>query len=187
MATFSLLWWLRLRSGTQRKLPSGPASRRLKRWLGIALLVLVAQISLGGWTTANYAALACPDLPTCGGAWWPETDFGEAFKVWREIGVNYEGGILDQPARAAIHMSHRIGAVVTLVVLLFTGWLATRVSGLARIGGLLMALVCLQFTLGVLNVAWQLPLPNAVAHNGTAALLLATLLCAMSATRLRPA
>ena len=187
MATFSLLWWLRLRSGPQRSVSAGPASRRLRRWLGIALLVLLAQISLGGWTTANYAALACPDLPRCGGAWWPETDFGEAFKVWREVGVNYEGGVLDQSARAAIHLSHRIGALLTLAVLLYTGWLATRVSGLARIGGLLMALVCLQFTLGLLNVAWQLPLPNAVAHNGTAALLLATLLWALSASRPRPA
>lgn len=188
MATFALLTWLTSRSRPTATTPGppGPAMRRLRRWLGVALAVLVAQISLGGWTTANYAALACPDLPTCGGAWWPETDFAEAFVVWREIGVDYEGGILDQPARAAIHISHRIGAVVTLAVLLVTGFLATRVTGMQRAGAVLMVLVCLQFLLGLLNVALALPLPVAVAHNGGAALLLGTLLWTLSATRARP-
>jgi len=183
MSTFALLAWLSLRSRSPRAVSDGPALRRLRRWLVVALVVLAGQITLGGWTTANYAALACPDLPTCGGQWWPDTDFAEAFVVWREIGVDYEGGILDQPARAAIHMSHRVGALLTLAVLLFTGFLATRVTGIQRIGLLLMALVCLQFTLGVMNIAWQLPLPNAVAHNGVAALLLGTLLWALSASR----
>jgi cytochrome c oxidase assembly protein subunit 15 len=183
MATFGLLLWLGLRTRYRLPVVDSPAVRRLRRWLAIALVVLVAQISLGGWTTANYAALACPDLPRCTGEWWPQTDFAEAFVIWREVGVNYEGGILDQSARAAIHLSHRIGAVITLAVLLFTGFLATRVSGVQRIGKLLMALVCLQFLLGLLNVALQLPLPNAVAHNGTAALLLGTLLWALSASR----
>jgi cytochrome c oxidase assembly protein subunit 15 len=183
MATFGLLLWLGLRTRYRLPVVDSPAVRRLRRWLAIALVVLVAQISLGGWTTANNAALACPDLPRCTGEWWPQTDFAEAFVIWREVGVNYEGGILDQSARAAIHLSHRIGAVITLAVLLFTGFLATRVSGVQRIGKLLMALVCLQFLLGLLNVALQLPLPNAVAHNGTAALLLGTLLWALSASR----
>ena len=75
------------------------------------------QIALGGWTSSNYAALACPDFPTCQQHWWPETDFGEGFVLWREIGVDYEGGVLYLPSRVAIHLTHRIGAVVTLIVL----------------------------------------------------------------------
>ena len=76
------------------------------------------QIALGGWTSTNYAALACTDFPTCHGVWMPETDFSEAFVMWRGIGVNYEFGVLEHPARTAIHLTHRIGALITFVYLL---------------------------------------------------------------------
>jgi cytochrome c oxidase assembly protein subunit 15 len=180
MATMALLVWMTARS---RPTPVGgqaalPASRR--GMVILALAVLTVQIALGGWTSANYAALACPDLPTCGGEWWPDTDFGEGFKLWREVGVDYEGGILDQPARVAIHLGHRTGAVVTLIVLVFTalrlrGEPATRSAGL-----LLLTLVGMQFLLGVLNIALKLPIANAVAHNGMAAVLLAMLVWLLS-------
>ena len=92
-----------------------------------ALLVLVCQIALGGWTSSNYAALACPDLPQCLGQWWPEqADFSEAFVLWRGLGVNYEGGVLDAAARVAIHFTHRLGALITLIVMIVVGGRATR-------------------------------------------------------------
>jgi cytochrome c oxidase assembly protein subunit 15 len=139
------------------------------------LFVLIAQIALGGWTSANYSALVCPDLPTCMGQWWPETDFSEGFVLWREIGVDYEGGVLDLPSRTAIHLTHRIGAVVTLLTLLVVAWRLTRIATLQRLGVMLAFLVSLQFLLGLLNILLRLPLPNAVAHNGVAALLLAVM------------
>src|SRR5690606_5475079 len=79
------------------------------RALGVAAgAVLVLQIALGGWTSANYAALACPDFPTCQTQWWPEiADFGEGFVLWRGLGIDYEGGVLDHPARVAVHFAHR--------------------------------------------------------------------------------
>ena len=86
--------------------------RRMREPIIVAIVVLAIQIALGGWTSANYAALACPDIPTCGGEWWPETNFKEGFVLWREIGVDYEGGLLDQPSRVAIHITHRIGAIM---------------------------------------------------------------------------
>ena len=92
--------------------------RRMRGPIITAITVLAMQVALGGWTSANYAALACPDVPMCTGQWWPETNFSEAFVLWREIGVDYEGGVLDQPARAAIHLTHRIGAVITLFVIM---------------------------------------------------------------------
>ncbi|MBT8039990.1 MAG: COX15/CtaA family protein [Xanthomonadales bacterium] len=172
LATFSLLLWLAWRSRPQ---PTGGDSLAYVPYRSavlVGLLVLVFQLALGGWTSANYSALVCPDFPTCQSEWWPETDFGEAFVLWREIGVDYEGGVLDLPARTAIHMAHRIGAVITLLVLgLLTLRLLVRPDtrpGGAALGALLGA----QIGLGILNVVLFLPLPNAVAHNGTGALLL---------------
>jgi cytochrome c oxidase assembly protein subunit 15 len=173
MATFSLLLWLTW--GT-RDGPRNPAFIPHRLFITVGLVVLVMQLALGGWTSANYSALACPDFPTCQGKWWPETDFGEAFVLWRTIGVDYEGGVLDLPARVSIHLAHRIGAVITLLVL---GLLALRLAAgtETRKGGLLLGAVLLtQITLGILNVVLFLPLPNAVAHNGVGALLLATVL-----------
>ena len=40
-----------------------------------AATVPILQIALGGWVSSNYAAVACVDVPTCHGQWWPEADF----------------------------------------------------------------------------------------------------------------
>jgi cytochrome c oxidase assembly protein subunit 15 len=150
-----------------------------------AIIILASQIALGGWTSANYAALACPDIPMCTGQWWPQADFKEGFVLWREVGVDYEGGLLDQRSRIAIHLSHRIGAVITLFVLVLLAFRLFKVPRLRGGGQLLLLLVMTQFTLGVLNVALYLPLANAVAHNAGAALLLATLLGLLNKTTVR--
>ena len=150
--------------------------------LGIALLV--AQITLGGWVSTNYAALACPDLPKCKGEWLPETDFKEGFVVWREIGVNYEGGVLDAPARAAVHLTHRFGALVVTCYLLLLAFLALRPRSAAlfprgniRTPALLMcACLLTQISLGISNIIFALPLWVAVGHNAMAALLLASMI-----------
>ncbi len=173
MTTFSLLVWIALRSGRPQDRSS--AVRAAKPWVVVALLVAAVQIALGGWTSANYAALVCPDLPTCMGQWWPEHNFTEGFRLWREIGVDYEGGVLDLPSRVAIHLTHRIGAVVTFLVMMLTAWRLARSPVLRRGALALLAVTTLQVTLGVLNISLYLTLPNAVAHNGGAALLLATL------------
>jgi cytochrome c oxidase assembly protein subunit 15 len=121
----------------------------------------------------------------CGGQWWPDANFREGFVLWREVGVNYEGGLLDQPSRVAIHLTHRIGAVVTLLVLITLAFRLMRIPQMRTGGQILMSLVLLQFTLGIMNVALYLPLPNAVAHNAGAALLLATLLGLLNKTSTR--
>lgn len=185
LTSFSLILWLMFSS---RRLYADKPSVRVRQMRGsivVAIAVLAVQIALGGWTSANYAALACPDVPMCTGQWWPDTNYREGFVLWREIGVNYEGGILDQPSRVAIHLTHRIGAVVTLFVLLALAFRAVKIPRLRTGSQLLMTLVLAQFTLGVLNVVLYLPLPNAVAHNAGAALLLATLLGLLSRTSSR--
>jgi len=186
MTTLALLVWMWHRSGSAHGYSPGRQLRSLRRWIVTGLCVLAIQIALGGWTSANYAALVCPDLPTCMGAWWPETNFAEGFRLWREIGVDYEGGVLDLPSRTAIHVTHRIGALVTLAVMLLIAGRLIRTPALQRLGVLLAALVSLQFLLGLMNIVLRLPLSNAVAHNGVAALLLAvlvTLLYRTSASR----
>jgi cytochrome c oxidase assembly protein subunit 15 len=158
------------------------APRWLRRCVVVGLAVVCLQIALGGWTSTNYAALACPDLPTCQGQWWPEADFATGFTPWHGLGIDYEGGVLDGPARTAIHVSHRLGAVVTAVVLgalaLACAW-PGRCRVLRGAGGAIAGVLALQIGLGIATVAWLLPLPVATAHNGGAALLLLTLVATL--------
>ena len=175
LLTFSLLVWLAWRTtpGSALVVAEAPRLRRLL-WIGLGLLL--AQIALGGWTSANYAALACgTDFPTCLGQWWPQQDYREAFVLWRGIGVDYEGGVLDGPARAAIQMSHRMLAILVVGHLLVVGIRMLRTPGLVFWGSVLLVLLTAQVALGISNVVLGLPLWVATAHNAGAALLLFTL------------
>jgi len=185
LLSFSLILWLMFSSRRQAGVEADPKTHKLRGVIIAAIAVLAIQIALGGWTSANYAALACPDVPMCSGQWWPEANFREGFVLWREIGVDYEGGILDHPSRVAVHLTHRMGAVITLLVLLGLAFQLFKTPQLRNGGRLLMTLVLAQFTLGVLNVALVLPLANAVAHNAGAVLLLATLLGLLNKTSVR--
>ncbi len=178
-ATFVLLLLLSLRLRRPTRPFATPAlTPTLRRFILLALAVAIAQITLGGWTSTNYAALGCSDFPACyPGQWWPAMDFGEAFTLWRGLGVNYEYGVLANDARTAIHMTHRLGALLTLLVVGALGLrlLAQRETLGRRLGALTLLLLATQIGLGITNVLGHLPLPVAVAHNGVAALLLATL------------
>lgn len=174
LLTFSLLVWLAWKTTPSAALVVAEAPK-LRRLLWIGLGLLVVQIALGGWTSANYAALACgTDYPTCLGQWWPEQDYGEAFVLWRGIGVDYEGGVLDGPARVAIQMVHRLFALLVTGHLLFVGIRMLRTPGLVFWGSVLLVLLATQVTLGISNVVAGLPLWVATAHNAGAALLLFT-------------
>ena len=175
LLTLSLLTWLAWRTTPGSALVQAEAPR-LRRLLWIGLGLLLAQIALGGWTSANYAALACgTDFPTCLGQWWPQQDYREAFVLWRGIGVDYEGGVLDGPARAAIQMSHRMLAILVVGHLLVVGIRMLRTPGLVFWGSVLLVLLTAQVALGISNVVLGLPLWVATAHNAGAALLLFTL------------
>ena len=175
--TLALLWWLRLSTATN------DSRVRLSKQLGyiakFGLCVLLIQILLGGWTSTNYAALSCPDFPTCQTKWWPSMDFSDAFTFWRELGINYEGGVLSNPSRVAIHVSHRIGAIVTTLVLLgvvFAAWRERHASSIAAGSSVaLLALLTIQVGLGLGNIFLSLPMSVATAHNGGAALLVLAL------------
>jgi cytochrome c oxidase assembly protein subunit 15 len=176
--TLTLLWLLRLRLQNQPwPTPSVPLVywQSLRRFSLVGLLLVIVQILLGGWTSTNYAALACPDLPTCQGSWWPRADFSTGFNFAQEIGPNYLGGQMDAPARVAIHLTHRIGAVVVTGYLIFLLNRLYRVSGgwaLRRQAKIIAVVLALQVSLGISNVYFELPLWVAVAHNAVGALLL---------------
>lgn len=184
ITTFALLAYVALRFAGVGALD--PRHAPLRRWIVLGIVLLACQIALGGWTSSNYAALACGTgsgaFPKCLGQWMPPTDFREGFVLWRGIGVNYEGGVLDMAARSAIQIAHRLGALVVFVYLL---WLAHRVArrGLRLAGAAIAVVLVAQVLLGISNVHFGLPLPVATAHNGVAAALLFTLLATLARTQ----
>ena len=182
LLTFSLLAWMAWRStGLPIRLVD---AGRLRGWLFVAVAALAVQIALGGWTSANYAALACAtDFPTCVGQWWPDADFREGFVLWRGIGVDYEGGILDGASRIAIQLAHRIGAVVATVALLALAVQLFRTPGMRGWTRALVVLLVAQLALGIANVKLALPLWTAVAHNAGAVLLLFLLVSLLARLR----
>ncbi|HEY9182071.1 MAG TPA: COX15/CtaA family protein [Gammaproteobacteria bacterium] len=157
------------------------------RTLGVAAVAaLVLQIFLGGWTSANYAALACPDFPTCQTQWWPAiADFEEGFVLWRGIGIDYEGGVLDHPARVAVHFTHRLGAILAAVLVAWLGWRLAREAATRLDGSAVLGLLLAQLSLGVSIVWFGVPLAVAVLHNGVAALLLLAVINANQRIRQR--
>lgn len=171
LTTMSLLWWMALRT-TRRTRPQG--ERLLRQWAVIGMVVLALQILLGGWVSSNYAAVACPDFPTCQRSFWPDMDFKDAFVLWRGLGIDYEGGVLDHPARVAIHYTHRLGAVIAALVLGFVAWKALRKGqsrGVRMSGVALATALVAQLLLGPIMVLETFPLPLATTHNAVAALL----------------
>lgn len=177
---FALLWLLALRlRNAHWQIPKArfDAVIALRPFALVALFVVVAQVALGGWTTSNYAAVACPDLPTCQNEWLPEMDFAAGFDVFQHIGPNYLGGTMDNAARVAIHFSHRIGAIVTTIVLLMLAWRLRR-SGLVPLQTMslvVLSALALQIALGLGNILLKFPLWVTVSHNLGGALLLLTL------------
>jgi len=186
LTTFGMLSWLYLSMRAQARGVDGTSvldgnrlvesGGRARLFAGLALAALVLQVFLGGWTSSNYAALACPDVPKCQNQWVPEADYQDAFVLWRGLGINYAGGVLDHPARVAIHFTHRVGALLATTLLLLAAFFSLRGLGsaprwaaLAVIGAL-----ALQISIGVFMVLRAFPLELAAAHNAGAALLVGT-------------
>jgi cytochrome c oxidase assembly protein subunit 15 len=171
LTTLGILWWLSLTPERQDPSTLDPG---LRKFALAALTVLIVQISLGGWTSTNYAAVACPDLPTCQQSWWPRMDFRNAFVLWRGLDIDYTGGVLANPARIAIHVTHRIGALIAGSVLIAVGVLCAARARNRRvriIGGLIIGAVLLQIGIGLAMVHFAMPLPLATLHNAGAAFL----------------
>ena len=186
LATLALLLWLALRQGKPPQVAQTTGSQ-LRPWALLGLGVVIVQIALGGWVSTNYAALACVDFPTCHGEWMPNMDFRHGFQLVRELGMTAAGTHLSYDAITAIHWTHRVGALVTL---LYVGALALalmRTPGLTGYGGMLLTVLVAQVVLGIANVLASLPLTIAAAHNAGAAILLGTMVMINFALRPRHA
>ena len=178
-ATLSLLLWLVLSLPPRTQESRRPAIKaggmpRARLLAVCALIALGVQVALGGWTSSNYAAAACPDFPTCRGQWWPAGDFSAAFAPRGASGHSYEGGVLDAPARTAIQLTHRLGALFIIVVLLsavLSAW-RLRKPFARRAAGRVLAALALQLVIGASMVLRGFPLWLATAHSAGAALLL---------------
>jgi len=186
--TLSLLLWLVLSLAGRAHGPHpalgstaaravADATARARLLATLALIALGVQIALGGWTSSNYAAMGCPDFPTCQAQWWPAGDYLAAFDLRGATAHSYEGGVLDAPARTAIQFSHRLGALVVAVVLSSAALSVLWVPGkLAKHAAwLVLAALALQLIIGISMVLKGFPLWLATAHNaGAAVLLMAT-------------
>ncbi|TAM11763.1 MAG: heme A synthase [Nevskiaceae bacterium] len=176
LTTLALLWWMWLRQSpcALRAVDVRPG---IRGWAALALGVVALQIFLGGWTSTNYAAVACPDFPTCQASYGLQTALGPAFDLWHGLGINYEGGILAASVRATIHMVHRYGALLTTLIVGGLGLYLVargRGRGLRGLGVACIVVLLLQLAIGIGFVEMRFPLSLADAHTGGAALLLLT-------------
>jgi cytochrome c oxidase assembly protein subunit 15 len=171
-----LLWWQYLSGRVATPAGLGQSSVSLRPWTLFGLMLLIVQIALGGWTSANYAALVCQYFPFCSSrTLWPTTDFGAAFNLW--LGAGFKP--MTQAALISIHLAHRLGALMVYVYFTLLSVVCLMAPGLRRLRGLaalILLLLNAQVALGILNVVWRLPLGLALAHNIVAALLLLSVL-----------
>lgn len=168
--------WLQLNRIPGQELP------QWRFWLRLGFMIVFLQIALGGWVSANYAGISCIGFPMCNGVWLPELHFTQGFNLFAPVGANYQGGVLENDVRVSIQLIHRIGAIITLCYILTLSVLImarAQAKNLQKAACLMAVLVLIQFILGILNVVYMLPLKVAVAHNGIAALLLATIFCSL--------
>jgi cytochrome c oxidase assembly protein subunit 15 len=174
MSTLAILTWMTHRHWGV--MTTTIHSQNIRFWVRGAILVVFIQIFLGGWTSTNYAALACTDFPTCHGMWIPEMDFSNAFNWFRELGVANDGTPLHLAAYTAIQWTHRIGALVTFVYLGWLGLCLIKQPQLKKIAHMMLGLLVIQIILGIANLVLHLPLALAVGHNMGAALLLVSVI-----------
>lgn len=153
-----------------------PGSRVASFFSWTAIALLAVQIILGGFTSANFAALACTTLPDCQGSYWPGPELAQALELDRTIEVSEDGIAIGGPERQSIHKAHRIGAVLALAAILAATFAALRVAALRLTAMVVLALVSTEFVVGVAAVRSSLPIWLAVSHNWLAALLLLGLL-----------
>ena len=171
--TLLFLTYMKLKDLDTGSNESYGVSTRTFGLLNFAFPVLVVQIILGVWLSSNYAAFACPDFPLCQGQILPDTNFQMGFNFMQSIGPDYLGGKLDHQSRTAIHLVHRLGAI--LVTFYFVALIASFYSEkLKKYSYVLSFFLFLQLLLGVSNIIYRLPLYVAIAHNlGALFLLLA--------------
>ena len=175
-STTTLIFWLLLNQRKPTQLNQA-VSKRDKIILIVVTVLLAFQIFLGGWTSTNYAALSCGEyFPSCLDQMWPDNmDFENAF-YWGPLGIDYEFGVLENPARSAIQMVHRVGALVITGALIGLAFAYKNYTMLRNNIFIILLLLSIQVGLGIINVVMSLPMFAAVMHNAVALGLLLSLI-----------
>ena len=175
-STTTLIFWLLLNQRKPIQL-NQDISKRDKIILVVVTVLLAFQIFLGGWTSTNYAALSCGEyFPSCLDQMWPDNmDFENAF-YWGPLGIDYEFGVLENPARSAIQMVHRIGALFITGALIGLAFAYKNYTMLRNNIFIILLLLSIQVGLGIINVVMSLPMFAAVMHNAVALGLLLSLI-----------
>ena len=181
-AMLGLLGWMVFRSAR----PRANASATVRRWVAAALLMVCLQITLGGLTSANFAASACRTIPDCHGSWLPGSNVWTAFDLTRQHEIGPTGLALGGPERTDIHKLHRLVAVLAALVVITAGILALK-AGLVLTAIAVVAILVAEFSVGVAAILTDLPIGIAVAHNWLAAMLLLALLRLLAECRNRQA
>ena len=163
------LLWLRSKSNASQVIMAR-VPLKAKAAVSFVFMLTIVQVFLGGWMASNYAAFACPDLPLCQGEVWPNADYAQGFNLFQSIGPTYLGGLLEGEARVAIHLMHRVGALVLMLAILAVGFYIFNKN--KQLACRLVVILMLQVGLGVANVWFHIPVQIAVLHNIVAALLL---------------
>ena len=174
LVLFASMVWFAQRNDARYSIDSKTISSLSGGLVLIAIVALFAQIFLGAWVSTNYAVLACPDFPTCMGAWYPNMDWQNAFFLWRDLGEAKSGEMIPMAALVTIHWTHRVGAIFASAVLLFVAVKVIRFPEpkVQFWGKAIIALLALQIATGISNVVFQWPLVAALLHTGGAAALL---------------
>ena len=171
LLTVQAAQWARLRTAA----PVQALPLRANTVLFCALLLMLVQAACGAWVSTNYAVLACMELPTCQGSYWPTMDFAGGFSLWRPLGLQADGSPISFAALTAIHMVHRWGAGLLTVALIAVVWYLRALPGLRTARRVLALFLLVQLATGLSNVVLGWPLAGAVLHTGGAGAMVVTL------------
>lgn len=174
MTTASLMYWNGLKVAVNHNMIN--LNRTLVLIIALCIFGLLTQIILGGWTSTNYASLACTDFPKCSNQWWPNNmDFKNGFTIFNLPNINYEDGPLEYNAKLAVHFTHRIGALILSLLFLwlfiYLFFVQTK-KNIKKVGMIVMTLFVVQIMLGISNIIFSLPITIAVLHTVNASVLL---------------
>jgi len=169
-AVFGLVYWtlLDLRDGRRGCASDGGAAGR---WARVLLVLLTAQIVWGAFTAGMDAGHIYNTWPLMNGEVMPENV--TAFDgFWKNFSDHRDG----------VQFVHRNLAWVVAAGFIAFALRWRRDAALRRATGWILAVVALQFALGVLTLLTRTHIVLAVAHQVGALLLLATLLTALHRT-----
>lgn len=171
LLTVQAVLWTRHSLGTSPI----PVGKGLRAWMLLGLCALVIQAASGAWVSTNYAVLACSEFPKCQSQWWPDMAFAQGFTLWRGLGLAADGTSIPFSALTAIHVVHRMLALLTVLILGGLCAALWRTKAFSFLSRALLGVLLLQIATGVSNAVLGWPLPAAVLHTGGAGALVVIL------------